>query len=118
MTGIEILAAQEIVTGYTWSWMIYLCAIVIAIILMVIVSFFSPGRLGMEDVIIGAAIGLIVGALLGIFPASHVIPSEYKTQYKVIISDEVPMNEFVTKYKIISQEGRIYTVQSLEEPND
>ena len=118
MTGVEVLAAQDVITAYEWSWMIYLCAIAIITIIMVIISFFSPGRLGIEDVIVGAIGGLIFGALLGILPASHIIPSEYETQYKVTISDEVSMNEFVAKYEILSQEGRIYTVRSLEEPND
>lgn len=118
MTGVEILATQEIITAYAWSWLVYLCAIAIITIMAVAISFFSPGRLGTEDVIVGAIGGLIFGALLGIFPASHSVPSEYETQYKVTISDEVPMNDFLSKYEIISQEGRIYTVQSREEAYD
>ena len=33
------------------------------------------------------------------------------TQYQVTISDNVNFNEFNNKYKIISQDGKIYTVE-------
>jgi hypothetical protein len=36
---------------------------------------------------------------------------EYYPTYKVIISDEVSMNEFMGKYEILNQDGKIYTVK-------
>ena len=33
------------------------------------------------------------------------------TEYKVIVDDSVPLNEFIEKYEIIDQEGNIYTVK-------
>ena len=59
----------------------------------------------------GAIIGLILSVIFSpMFGDTERTPIEYKIQYKVIISDEVSMNEFIEKYKIIEQEGRIYTV--------
>lgn len=46
-------------------------------------------------------------------PAWTTLPKEYETRYKVIISDEVSMNDFTTRYKIIDQEGKIYTVREI-----
>lgn len=34
-------------------------------------------------------------------------------RYQVIIDDEVKFNDFVNKYKIIKQDGLIYTVEEL-----
>ena len=35
-------------------------------------------------------------------------------EYKVTIDDSVSMNEFLDKYEIIDQEGKIYTVKEKE----
>ena len=57
--------------------------------------------------------GLIVGVLLGIIIGgiTCIETDEVETSYKVTISDEVPLNEFLDKYEIIDQEGKIYTVK-------
>ena len=52
----------------------------------------------------GALFGTLVGRTTG-------DPIEYETQYKVVIDDSVSMNEFIEKYEIIDQEGKIYTVR-------
>ena len=36
------------------------------------------------------------------------------TEYKVTIDDSVSMNEFLDKYEILDQEGKIYTVKERE----
>ena len=42
--------------------------------------------------------------------SSVLIIKNAPTQYKVIVSDEVSMNEFSNSYKIIQQDGKIYTI--------
>jgi hypothetical protein len=60
-------------------------------------------------VIIGGGVGTL-GMLM----------SEYETdtidhiEYKVAIDDSVSINEFLDKYEIIGQEGKIYTVKEKE----
>ena len=39
------------------------------------------------------------------------------TTYQVILDDDVSYNEFVEKYKVIKQEGRIYTVYEKDKEN-
>ena len=51
---------------------------------------------------------LIAGILIGLGNAS---PTHYIPTYKVTISDEVSMNEFMDKYEILNQDGKIYTVK-------
>ena len=36
---------------------------------------------------------------------------EYYPTYKVTIADEVSMNEFMDRYEILNQDGKIYTVK-------
>ena len=39
-------------------------------------------------------------------------------KYQVTISDEVSLNEFMDKYEILDQEGKIYTVKEKENNNE
>ena len=60
--------------------------------------------------------GLFVGCMVG--DKILCTPTTYETQYKVTISDEVPMNEFLKKYAIIEQEGKIYTIRERSTEED
>jgi len=63
-----------------------------------------------EDVIplIGAAI-LLLGAGTTLFILLFT-PEHSSERYEVVISDDVSLNEFLERYKIIEQRGEIYTV--------
>lgn len=116
MTGIEILAAKEVVAAYEFSWVIYVGIIIVAAILSAAVGYCcSEPRPTIQNAIVGLIIGGLFGAIIGLAPASCIIPCEYETQYKVIISDEVSMNEFLEKYEIVNTEGKIYTVRERNE---
>ena len=56
---------------------------------------------------------LISVALFGAGVAAFA-PREMITRYQVIIDDAVKFNEFTGKYKIIKQDGLIYTVEERE----
>ena len=59
--------------------------------------------------LLGWAFGYIIGMSTG-------EPTDYETHYKVLISDEVSMNEFYNKYEIIEQDGKIFEIK--EKKND
>lgn len=112
MAGVEILALEEVVTDYIFNWSLsgsaFAIVFVIFIIIGVLVSMVSSDWINIK---IGVVSGLILGVFAGvIFGVAEKIPVEYEDQYKVVISDEVSMNDFLAKYKIIEQEGRIFTV--------
>lgn len=65
-------------------------------------------------VLIGIVIGAIFGGATGIVIDKVVEPAPDEIRYKVIVSDEVPMNEFLSRYEIIEVEGKIYTVKEVE----
>ena len=105
MTGVEILAMEEVITEYAFNLKAYLLCIFSVVsfcfIIGVIAGFPDTITYGMG---VGAALGLLFGVLVGLIPAWTTLPKEYETQYKVTISDEVSMNDFLSKYEIIDQE--------------
>lgn len=112
MTGVEILAVEEVVAESAFNYEVFGAAYFGAFVLFVIAGFvISIGLDDYSNMIVGVMFGLILGAMFG-FIAGEIdsVPTAYENHYKVIISDEVPMNEFLEKYEIIDCEGKIYTV--------
>lgn len=113
MSGIEVLAQQEVAVEYAYCWTAFLitAGIIVAIfaIVGIILSIREYDWMNLVACILaGCFFGAVMGALLGtVFQT----PTAYKTQYKVVISDEVPMSEFYERYEIISQEGKIFTIR-------
>lgn len=118
LSGVEILASNEVAIAWaSWSWANFWFVIGIVFGVALIVSFIAG--LSEMDKYFGLAIflsvfivgsgflGIVVGATTG-------EPIEYETQYKVTIDDTVSMNEFIEKYEIVGQEGKIYTVRERE----
>jgi hypothetical protein len=116
MTGVEILAVEEVVTQYGFNWAtVLILGGIIALICTLAVAVFGISPVDWKDWLFCITTGLIVGALVGVlFGCVNQTPVEYETQYKVTISDEVQLNEFNEKYEIIGQDGKIYTVRERE----
>lgn len=118
MTGVEILAMEEVVTAsqFNWTafWITVLGFAVFGTAVGICGSWYDRWYGAILGIITGAACGAIIGAALG--GETFNIPTEYETQYKVAISDEVSMNDFLDKYEIVDQEGKIYTVRERNEP--
>lgn len=113
MNGIEILSQSEVVAklafNETVAWIIF--SVLFAITIVVCAYFwinegFSFGiiRIAIACFIASLYMGLMAGSIFS-------IPTAYKVQYKVTISGEVSMNEFLEKYEIIEQEDKIYTIE-------
>ena len=113
MNGVEILATQEVATTFGMDWNNLF--LVMAIISAFGVLFFLVFLVGMlnwwKRALLGLSVALVLSFLIGAPAFSNSKPLEYETQYKVTISDEVQMNDFLERYEIISQEGKIYTVR-------
>lgn len=112
MTGVEILATEEVVVAFGFNWLAFFLSIIICAFLGLAIGCASSEGNCCMSCCIGAFIGVLFGAAFGLF-SGHVTekPTVYETQYKVTVSDETPMNEFMKKYEIVDQEGRIYTVR-------
>lgn len=111
MNGVEILATEEVGINFVFNWDAFwmIASIFFGVCLMVGLIFALID--GWSNLIIGIVIGVISGGMLGCVAGADGEPTKYETHYKVIISDEVSMNEFNEKYEIISQDGKIYTIR-------
>ena len=112
MTGVEILATQEVATAFAFNWPICICLTILITIVFTFIGFLADIDNCCLGWVIGLCAGLIIGSVIGMnFAERGGTPTEYETQYKVTISDEVQMNDFLERYEIVSQEGKIYTVR-------
>lgn len=118
MSGVEILAFEEVACAWeSWNWQSFWIAVAIVFIISIIAGFIfacQEGSIGAGLLMFGCML-IGVGSLLGIIAGKKCVdPTEYETQYKVIVDDSVSMTEFSEKYEILEQEGKIYTVRERE----
>ena len=116
MNGVEILSSTEVGVDYTSNWWLTGLIFLGCIALGGIVGFWVAHDF---DTVEGTLVGCLVGALIGIVVwimvgAATWKPTTYETHYKVTIDDSVSMNEFLDRYEILDQEGKIYTVKERE----
>lgn len=113
MTGVEILATQEVATVFGMDWnSLFVVMIIMGIIgtllfSLVLVELWNWWQRGL----LGLCLSLVISLMIGVPAFSKEKQLEYEIQYKVTISDEVSMNDFLERYEIIDQEGKIYTVR-------
>jgi len=113
MNGVEILASSEILvdSAFNWETFGWTCGGLFALCFVVGIITCLLCKCSWEYIICSAQVGIILGGIFGAgVGAGTSTPLAYETIYKVIVSDEVQMNNFVEKYEIIDQEGKIYTV--------
>ena len=118
MSGIEILTSNEVAVAYEkFNWSNFWITIAIVAFGALIFGFATGldtrnrtmGVFAFLEVFI--ICGLIFGPLIGFCSGE---PTKYETQYKITIDDSVSMTEFLDKYEIIDQDGKIYTVRERE----
>ena len=113
--GVEILStaqvAAEITHNYWLAGVIFLAVIVFG----AFCGGISDKEWRARGCLLGGCFGVLIGFL--VWAGVCVVTAEatvYETIYKVTIDDSVSMNEFLDKYEIIDQEGKIYTVKERE----
>ena len=115
MTGVEILAIEEVAISYAFNWDMYLTIVLAStIIVTTLLGMIFFNEYEFWSFVYFFIIAVIMSGLIGLIPACTTLPDEYETNYKVIISDEVSMNDFLTRYEIIEVEGQIYTVKEVD----
>ena len=117
MTGVDILSVEQVAIEYTYNWTSFWIGTGIIFLIFFIFGVVDSLHYNSLDVlwqyvIPGTALSLLFGAMMG---WTCETPIKYTNEYKVTISDEVSMNDFIAKYEIIDQEGKIYTVRERAE---
>lgn len=119
MNGVEILAVEQLAVDWKFNSKVFGVMFLILFGLCVILGIICAIQendifmfLGMTllGIIVGSVVGLVAGMVEG-------IPTEYVDEYKVTVSGEVSLTEFVERYEIIDQQGKIYTVRERENNN-
>jgi hypothetical protein len=114
MSGVEILATEEVAIAWaSWNWKGFLLTVWIVFFVSIIAGILAgvgdDWGLGITVFLVVFIVGsALFGTLIGCTTGE---PIEYETQYKVVIDDSVSMNEFLEKYEIIDQDGKIYIVR-------
>ena len=116
MSGVEILSIiEEPIYQFNGNAfciglsIIFTIGLICGIGIIVKDNYYSVGAV---SIILGIIFGIIFGIQLGIIFETET--GEVDTTYKVTISEEVSLNDFMEKYEIIDQEGKIYTVRERE----
>lgn len=104
MDGVEILSKNNIVT-FDFNWSIFFICFTIGIALGILMA-----KFGLFFVVLFSM--TLFGIYNGCIFSEKILTDKY--EYKVTISDSVSLTDFNNKYKIISQDGNIYTIKERE----
>ena len=111
MTGVEILSEKVIYNTILPGWCGPIALAVFAISLVGASVFVSYRKIGL---VIASCVLIVASVVVGILTLSSNRNNIRHIEYKVTIDDSVSMNEFMDKYEILDQEGKIYTVKERE----
>ena len=119
MNGVEILATEQVATAFGFGWALFvlfgiLFSLILGVLAWVAAEESNFSRLGTRiSVCVGIVIALALAAFMGVVSETGAL-TEFETHYKVTISDEVSMNEFLERYEIVDQDGKIFIVREVE----
>ena len=108
MNGVEILSSETIYNTILSEWCMavgLLCGT--ACILATILCFVDGYDVATTVCLMFVVVFTIIACLGGIDSKTDISHIEYK----VTIDDSVSINQFLDKYEILDQEGKIYTVK-------
>ena len=113
MTGVEILSSETICNTFIPDWWIgvgFLAIMVGGLVCAILCCYTKYSAIGVVCL-------MLTGFLwtgLTYFSLTPNTNNPSHIEYKVTIDDSVSMNEFLDKYEILDQEGKIYTVKEKE----
>lgn len=113
MEGFEILSQsiQQSESGMTLMISIVFYVMTLVCLVGIVVSIIHRS--------ISDIVGLSVATLIcfgAAFASGYIYQNRYEyTEYKVIFTEKVDMNEFNKKYDVVSQEGKIFTLREKSE---
>jgi hypothetical protein len=114
MDGVTILTTYEtnmMLSGY--EYLIIMCTMVCIFVLAALLKP-KPGS-DIEEVI--ATLSMIVSFVIA-FVATLIFVCAFHVEHKIAVDDTVNFNELTSRYQIISQDGKLFTVKELAENNE
>ena len=111
MAGIEILSEKIIYNTLVPEWLAIVACICL-FVLWLIGFFFIDADNGTALII--CMIGIVILSVVAVCSCIDNKGSINYIEYKATIDDSVSMNEFLDRYEILDQEGKIYTIKERE----
>ena len=111
MTGVEILSSKIMYNAILPEYWIAIGLILAFTFMCLTVCFYVKSNNWAAILCLILMVISIVIVCLGAISNKNSV--DY-IEYKVTIDDSVSMNEFLDKYEILDQEGKIYTVKERE----
>jgi hypothetical protein len=114
MQGVEILSTCVVDVGAAFSIDLFIKTLVLILGLGTGMGIYytikekDSGWIA-GGIIIGVVVGALIGFVVGLIGLTQ--PTGQETHYKVTITEEVSMIEFLNKYEIIDQDGKIFTIR-------
>ena len=108
MTGVEILSSETIYNTILPEWCLAIGILAMFVLFGIMAWQFATERVVLGFMCLVLALGSVLVGTLGVTENKNSINH---IEYKVTIDDSVSMNEFLDKYEILDQEGKIYTVK-------
>lgn len=113
MNGVEILAAHEVMaTSFNWYVFVIGMGVIIGVISLLAWKFLSGDKT--TNILVGLFCSLLFVGPIGIIASQTGEKIPDYVEYKVQLSDEVPIADFLSTYEIIGQEGQILTIREKE----
>ena len=108
MEGVIILATEQVASAWTFNWLAFIIAFVCVMLVALFAGLVNDMLYEAALYVVMAIFGALGGVLFGFILHS---PTEYETQYKVTITQDVSMTQFYEVYEIVDQDGLIFTVK-------
>lgn len=114
MAGVEILSQTPIMADKASLIVAAVVFIALLIVSEALMMYFDAEEF---EFVVSFACAFVTLMIFGLYSGM----TKYETgryEYKVTIDDSVSMVEFLEKYEIVSQEGKIYTIRDVEVQDD
>lgn len=109
MNGVEILAAHEVMAT-TFNWYVFVIGMGVIIGGLSLLMWKYPVGDITICILVVLFCSIVCACPMGLIASCTGEKVPDHTEYKVQLSDEVPIAEFLSTYQIIDQEGQILTV--------
>ena len=111
MNGVEILSQETIYNTILPEWCLTVGLVFGVVCIVIATRCFVDGYDIIAAIFLIIVVACVVVACLS---GTHSKTDISHIEYKVTIDDSVSMNDFIDKYEILDQEGKIYTVKERE----
>lgn len=113
MDGVTILTTYKVglLTGYGYLGIVFTFVCIVVLSAMLI----NNTRSSSIESFISAV--FVIVSVIGMITATIALIDTH-TEYKITADDSVSLNELISRYEIISQDGKLFTVRELNKDDD